>query len=342
MTATKYFVGIDIASNSFVVSVGTQPWKLVLKPQEFENTEDGYQALLDCLSSHAWFADQTIICMEATGVYSEGLAYFLFAKGYQVAVQPPLEVKRAFKPNIPKTDATDSIQIAEYACRFADQLTFWKPRAEILEQVKVLLATREQFVVQNTAHKNALQAIQRKAVKTPFAEQAHQQIIEQFKMQIHALDQEIRRLIESDPTFKQTLLLLLSIPGVGLTLAAHMLLLTSVSLDHKELASFIGIAPQEFSSGSSVYKTPTSRHFGPPAARKLLYLAACSLRTHQQQFKAYFLRKTALGKSPRLVLNNIANKLIKIICAVLRSQKPFTPNYRSVNPLLLNKPLTQS
>lgn len=339
---SKYFVGVDIASSSFMVSVGTQPWKLLLKPQEFENTEDGYQALLDYFSNHQMSVSQTIICMEATGVYSEGLAYFLFAKGYQVAVQPPLEVKRAFKPNTPKTDALDSIQIAEYACRFADKLTLWKPRAEILEQVKVLLATREQFVAQNTAHKNALQAIQRKAVKTPFAEQAHQDIIQQFKKQIHAIDQEIRRLIESDPSFKQTLLLLLSVPGVGLTLAAHMLLFTSVSIDHKHMASFLGIAPQEYSSGSSVFKTPSSRHFGPPAARKLLYLAACSLRTHQQQFKTYFLRKTAQGKSPRLVLNNIANKLIKIICAVLRSQKPFISDYRSVNPAILNKPLTQS
>lgn len=335
MTTSKYFVGVDIASSTFMVSVGTQPWKLIVKPQEFENTEDGYQTFLGFLAGHHISASESIVCMEATGVYSEGLAYFLFAKGYAVAVQSPLEVKRAFKPNTPKTDALDSIQIAEYACRFADKLTFWKPRNEILEQVKVLLATREQFVVQNTAHKNALQTIQRKAVKTPFAELAHQQMIEQFKKQIRAIDQEIRRLIESDPTFKQTLLLLLSIPGVGLTLAAHMLLFTSVSLDHKHLASFLGIAPQEHSSGSSVFKTPTSRHFGPPPARKLLYLAACSLRTHQQQFKAYFLRKTAQGKSPRLVLNNIANKLIKIICAVLRSQKPFTPDYRSLNPLIL-------
>ena len=338
MAETKYFVGVDIASSTFMMSVGTQPWELVLGPQEFENTEDGYQAMVECLVSHQLFPEQMIVCMEATGVYGEGLAYFLYAKGYRVAVQPPLEVKRAFKPNGPKTDAVDSIQITEYACRFADKLAFWKPRSEILEQVKVLLATREQFVAQNTAHKNTLQAIQRKKVKTPFAEQAHLQMIEQFKKQIRAIDQEIRRLIESDPTFKQTLLLLLSIPGVGLLLGAHMLLLTNVSADYKELASFLGISPNQHLSGSSVYKTPTSRHFGPPAERKLLYLAACSLRTHQEQFRTYFLRKTAQGKSPRLVLNNIANKLIKIICAVLRSQKPYIPNYRSVQPLLLKIP----
>jgi len=334
MTHFKYFVGIDIASSTFTASMGTMPWKVVFKPQVFENAANGFQDWLDWLARHQVLPQQTIVCMEATGVYGEGLAYFAFAKGYRVAVQPPLEVKRAFKPNTRKTDAVDSLQIAEYAGRYADKLSFWQPRNEILEQIKVLLATREQFVAQNTAHKNGLKAIQRKPVKTPFAEQAHLQMIEFFKKQIQAIDTEIRRLIESDPTFKQTLLLLLSVPGVGLLLAAHMILLTQVSFDYKQLNSFLGIAPNEYSSGSSVYGHPTSRHFGPAAIRKLLYLAACSVVAHREQFRTYFLHKTNQGKPSRLVLNNIENKLVKIICAVLRTNLPYNPTHVSVQPLL--------
>jgi transposase len=90
-----------------------------------------------------------------------------------------------------------------------------------------------------------------------------------------------------------------------------------------------------FKCGTSVYSAPTSRHYGPPALRKLLYLAACSVRTHRKEFTHYFLRKTAEGKNRKLVLNNIQNKLLKIACAVVRSQKPFISNYLSVNPLAL-------
>jgi len=342
MTTITYFVGIDIASRTFTACVGRTPWQVVLKPQLFENTENGYQAFLDWLASHPVLAKQSVVCMEATGVYSEGLAYFLFAKNYQVAVQSPLEVKRTFKPNGPKTDAVDSLQIAEYACRHMDKLSFWQPRNEILEQVKALLATREQFVSQNVAHKNALQAIQRKAVRTPFAEQAHSQMIAQFKKHILAIDHEIRRLIESDPTFKEMLLLLLSVPGVGLLLAAHMILLTQQSLQYKQLASYLGIAPHEHSSGSSVFKHATSRHFGPAAVRKLLYLASCSVRTHQPHFKSYFLRKTKEGKPAKVVLNNIANKLIKISCTVLLTKTAFIKNYHSVQPFALQMALTKS
>jgi transposase len=330
MAQIQYFVGIDIASSTFMAAVGAMPWKVVRKPQQFENQEDGFQGFADWLNQSQLLAGDTLICMEATGVYGEPLAYFLYAKGYQVCVEPPLRVKRAFKPNGPKTDAVDSLQIAEYAARYLDQLTFWQPKREILEQIKVLLATREQFVEQRTAHKSALQALQRKVVRTALAEQAHLQMIEQLKKQILAIQQEIRRLIDSDPTFKATLLLLTSIPGVGFLLAAHLILLSQASRNPRQLASYLGVAPNDYLSGSSVSRRATSRHFGPPTVRKLLYLAACSVRTHRSEFKTYFLRKTAEGKSAHLVLNNIANKLLKIVCAVLRSRIPYHPHYRSV------------
>ncbi len=337
MTQFSYFVGIDIASASFMACVGVAPWKLVIKPVKFANHEDGFVSFLEWLKANHLKVENTVVCMEATGVYSEGLAYVLVASGYQVAVEPPGNIARKFPINASKTDWLDCQYIAEYACRYADILTLWQPRDDILEQVKVLLTTRQQFSVQLTAHKNALHAVNRKKVLSRVAKRAHEDIIEQITKLIAEMDAEIRRLIDSDPTFKATLLLLLSVPGIGLQLAAHLLILMQQSLDPRELAAFVGISPIQHQSGTTVYTTPTSRHYGPPALRKLLYLAACSVRTHRKEFKQYFLRKTAQGKPGKLVLNNIQNKLLKIACAVVRSQKPFIPNYVSVNPLLLTK-----
>jgi hypothetical protein len=114
------------------------------------------------------------------------------------------------------------------------------------------------------------------------------------------------------------------------------------TLDPKVLASFIGICPLRHESGSSVFSPPTSRHYGPSVLRKLLYLAACSVRTHKPPFRLYFFRKVAQGKHKKLVLNNIQNKILKLACAVVRSQKPYIPNYVAVNPLALQKSLTAS
>jgi transposase len=337
--ATQFsnFVGVDIASASFMACAGIAPWKLVVKPVKFDNSEDGFASFLDWMKENSLKPENTVVCMEATGVYGEGLAYFLASSGFPVAVEPPLNIARKFPANASKTDWLDCQYIAEYACRYVDKLALWQPRNDILEQVKVLLTTRQQFSVQLAAHKNALHAVNRKKVSSDVAKKVHGDIIKQITKLIAEIDAEIRRLIDTDPTFKNTLLLLLSIPGIGLQLAAHLLVIMQESLDPRVLAAFIGISPIQHESGTSVYSGPTSRHYGPPAIRKLLYLAACSVRTHRKEFTHYFLRKTAEGKPGKLVLNNIQNKLLKIACAVVTSQKPFIPNYVSVNPLALKK-----
>jgi transposase len=342
MTTFVSFVGVDMASVSFMACIGTLPWKIAVKPVKFENDEEGFVSFLGWLKEHNLKAENTVVCMEATGVYSEGLAYFLYASGYMAAVEPPLNIQRKFPVNASKTDELDCQYIAEYAYRYQDKLSWWQPRAEILEQVKTLLTTRQHFSVQLTGHKNALHALNRKKVSSELAKQSHQTMIEQVAKAIKEIDKEIRRLLESDPTFKQTLLLLLSVPGIGLQLAAHLLIHMQETLDPRTLAAFIGICPIKHESGSSIYSAPTSRHFGPPTLRKLLYLAACSVRTHKKHFQQYFYRKLAEGKHKKLILNNIQNKILKIACAVVRSQQPYISNYVSVNPLVFQKSLTAS
>jgi len=347
MERPQNYVGIDVASATFTSAVGRigEQWQIVVRPAQFANAYDSFAQYLHWLQEHEIQPDNSVICMEATGVYNEVLAHFLVANRYRVAIEPPLKVKRAFKPAGHKSDPVDSCQISEYAYRYWDELSIWAPRQELLEQIKTLLTTREQFVTQKVGHHNALLALKRKAVRTPLAERAHEKAISELKAHIQRLEDEIVRLIDQDPDFHNMVDLLTSIPGVGLLLAAHMLLTlhsTPQPLSPKRLAAFIGICPYEESSGSSLHAPATSRHYGPPGLRRLLFLAAMSVRNHNVQFKTYFLRKQQEGKPKKLILNNIANKLLKIMVAVVRSNTPFIPNYRSVNPGLLKKALTLS
>lgn len=347
MYKPQFYVGVDIASATFTSAIGQmgEKWQIVVKPETFDNTYDSFPRYLNWLRAHGVRPDNAILCMEATGVYNEVLAHFLVANGYPVSIEPPLKVKRAFTPEGHKSDPVDSCQISEYAYRFWDELSLWKPRQEILEQIKTLLTTREQFVVEKAGHANALAALKRKAVRTSLAEQLHTTAMAQLKTHILQIEAEIQRLIDQDPTFRNTVMLLMSIPGVGLLLAAHMLITLQTApqpLSPKHLAAFVGICPYQDTSGTSLHHTPTSRHYGPPGLRKLLFLAALSLRTHNRPFQLYFLRKVNEGKPGKLVINNIANKLLKIMVAVVRSNTPFIPNYHSVNPGFLKMALTKS
>lgn len=322
MNKPQYYVGIDIASETFTSAIGSmgERWQIVVKPAQFDNEYDSFAKYLNWLQEHGITQENSVICMEATGVYNEVLAHFLIANQYRVAIEPPLKVKRAFHPAGHKSDPVDGCQISEYAYRFWDELRMWAPRKEVLEQIKTLLATREQFVVMRTGHKNSLHALKRKEIRTPLAEKMHETAIIELGKYISEIEEEIRRLIDHDTDLHNPLTLLCSIPGVGFLLAAHMLVTihsAPLPLSHKTLAAFIGICPYENSSGTSTRHKPTSRHCGPPGLRKLLFLASLSISEHDRQFRNYFLRKVQEGKPKMLVLNNIANKLLKIMLAVL-------------------------
>lgn len=337
MSTLRYFVGLDIAAETFTAAIGTSPWKLLVKAKQFANAQDGFQQFDGWLREQNCPLEQTVVCMEATGVYGEALAYYLVAHQYAVAIEPPLKVKRAFKPHGPKTDAVDSEQIAEYACRYSDELMLWQPPSELVEQLQVLLTTREQLVQQSTAHQNGLHALRRKVVRIAFAEQVYEQMLTETRSRIKALEKEIQRLIDQHPTAHRLLTWLVTIPGVGLLLAAHVLVLTQCAtrpFPSAKLAAHLGIAPFAHESGTSVHARPTSRHYGPSQPRKLLHLAARSVSTHDKHFRAYYERKVAEGKAKKLVLNNVANKLVRIICAILESQTEYDANYGTRKPAL--------
>lgn len=110
----------------------------------------------------------------------------------------------------------------------------------------------------------------------------------------------------------------------------------TLAINYKKTASFIGICPFEFTSGSSVYKRPRAMKYGPSRLRKLLDLAARSVIYHNQNFNRYYFEKLAQGKAKKLILNNVANKLLKIICAIIKSRRVYVDNYVSINPNILH------
>ncbi len=161
-TNISHYVGVDIGADTFTSSVLCTPGTPFQTQEDVPNTPSGFEILNEWLVAQGVTPENSIICMEATGVYGEALCYWLAAKGYHFAVEPPLKVKRAFETKSHKNDKTDSQQIAEYAYRYFDKLKFWQPRAELIEQIAVLLTTREQFVHQKTASINASNALKRK------------------------------------------------------------------------------------------------------------------------------------------------------------------------------------
>lgn len=324
------FHGIDPSAETF--TAGTFPQ--VASATTFENTPEGVAAFVKTLPE-----DRTdfLVGVENTGVYSETLCYELNQANVPLVLLDPGAVYRAFGKG-PKTDERDAVKIAEYASRYHDKLVRWQPREAVVEQIRVLLATREQLVRQRTAALNARTSLRRKVVQTPGANAALDAVADHLKVQIDALRAEIERLIGAHPTLAHGVSLLLGVPGVGVLLASQMVVLTSGFEDmpgYRKLAHRLGIAPHPHQSGTSVRRKDRSRRYGPRVMRKLLHLAARSVRTHDARSRRYFEEKVAAGKEKRLVLNNLANRVLRVMCAVLKSSETYRPGYMSISPALL-------
>lgn len=327
------FIGIDPAAESFTAA----PYPAAT-PRSFDNTAEGVTALLAWLREQGLTPEATTLCLENTGVYSEMLCYELTRRGWSLVLIEPVKVWRAFAESRPKTDPLDSLKIAEYGYRYRDKLRLWQPSEAVVEQIKVLLSTREQLVQHKTALKNTRHALRRKVVQTPAANATLDAMIGHLKAQIQALESEIRRLIGEHPTMAQMVGLITSVPGIGLLVAAHLLVLSEgfgEPVGYRRLANYLGIAPHRRESGTSVFYPARSRGYGPQMLRKLLHLAARSVCTHTQQYRHYYLRKQAEGKSKKLVLNNVSNKLLRMLCSMIKNKRPYIEGYQSIRPSLL-------
>ncbi|QKK00333.1 MAG: transposase [Ignavibacteriota bacterium] len=217
MQTIKYFIGFDISADDFSASCITSPDNLVFSTQKFSNSIDGANELLSLLSKHNIKQSESIVCMEATGVYSESISYFLASKGFAISIEAPHKIKNKTKDSPRKNDFIDALAIAEYAYRYSDKLPIWKPGNEILQQIQVLLTTREHLSVQMIANISALKTLKHKHYQTPLANRIYEQTINKLKEHIKLIDLEIKTLIDKDDSFKNKISLAKSVPRSWIT-----------------------------------------------------------------------------------------------------------------------------
>jgi transposase len=327
------YVGIDISKETLACSLLDTPQKLLFFGETVANSEVGFKQLVKRVARFT--APETChFITENTGVYGERLYYFCYRQHLPVYREPAHFIRRAFRLKR-KTDRIDSRMIAEYGYRYADQLHRWTPPDPLVEALAVLMANREIFQRQFGAHHNILKALGEK--EHAGLVNSHQAAKTFLKAQIQEIEKQMQAILQAAPDMQQHCRNLDTIPGVGLLYAINFLILTEgfTQVDYRSLAGYVGICPYEFESGTSVYKRPRSDKHGPERMRKQLYIsvmAALSCKT-ENPFKRYFQRKHAEGKAGRIVMNNLSNKLLRLSCAIVLSQQPYSDQFKSLRHL---------
>lgn len=314
-------IGVDIAKLKFDVAclmAGQYKHKI------FTHDQSGYLAFVTWLLSLCGDV-KPLICMEATGAYSIPLAEFLVNSGYSVSVVNPAKIKAFAQSELSrvKTDKADAKLIARYALE--KQPALWTPPPPAMVKLQALLRRIEHLLEMRQMEQNRLDTA------NPIIVESITSLLANLDEQLESTRQQIRELIDQDPDLKQRAKLLESIPGVGSASIAHLLLALSehYGFTHaKQAAAYAGLEPSIKQSGDWTGKTRLSKT-GDPLLRKALYMPALVAWRHNPAIRVFCERLKANGKNGKAIVCAAMRKLVHIAFSILKSNKPFDPQYKT-------------
>lgn len=314
-------VGIDVAKLTLDVAVllNHKSEYLQVSNDELGWIElDKWLRMLDAEGSH--------ICMESTGIYSQGVAHFFHEHGYLVSIVNPLRT-RSFARSLlqrNKTDKGDAHTIALYCQRMQPDL--WHPKSEDarrLRSLSRLLADLESDRIRCLNRSEGL------AEDDP-AQLYIQAQIKLLEAQQIAVQADLNALIVSSDELRCQRDLLTSIIGIG-EKTANALLGELPDLNcfasAQQLVAYAGLSPQRIESGTSVRRRTKMSKIGATRLRTLLYFPALAARRHCPQLKVFADRLTEAGKAKMVVVGAVMRKLLVLIYAILKSGQPYDRKY---------------
>lgn len=317
MNKSNEFIGIDVSKDTFDI------WNPLIGHHCITNDAKGFKELLKLISVDYWCV------MESTGSYHQLLAQYLYSKKIKVSVVNPLVVKRFIQMKLQhnKTDKSDAKMIFQYSQEQA--LELWMPDPKYIEECKVLNTSIALYFKQSTALKNKLHSLKSKGTKGLVLRSLERQI-KQLSKEIKILEAQIESLIkEHEP---EMLTNISSISGIGKK-TAMMLISNTYAFktfeNYKQVSAYFGLSPIERTSGSSIRGRSRISKKGNPSIRNHLFMCSFTASEYNPQCKALYERIVAKGKSKKLALIAVCNKLLKQSFAIAKSGIPYDPAYRS-------------
>ena len=305
----RIIVGIDVSKDRLDVAV--RPSGEAFAVSRDAAGVEQLVARLRKLSPH-------LVALEATGGFETVVAAALGAAGLPVVVVNPAQV-RAFAKALgqrAKTDPIDAGVIAHFA-----EATNLEPRPLPDEQTRLLadlVGRRRQIVAMIGAERQREQR-----VTAPRPRKSIARLIKALEKELASLDADIDDAVQGSPAWRAKEELLTSVPGVGpvitRTLVAELPELGQ--LGHKQITALVGLAP--FTRQSGKWRGKSCIGGGRTAVRAAIFMGAMVAKKHNPVLKAFFDRLVAAGKPKLVALIAVARKLLIILNAIVRDNRPW-------------------
>jgi transposase len=318
----KEVIGVDVSKNTLDIVI-----KSTREHLRISNNENGYIELNEHMQSIGISFKNCLVAMEHTGMYSHPFEKFLKREAISYWKIAALQIKRSSGIIRGKSDKIDATMIANYAASHPDQVRI-ESGTEVIQKLQNLLGLREKMVDQRKGYEVSL-----KEQKHCFAlstesiiVKTQEKIIQVLKEEIRNIDKEINDTIALDVSVKKNFELLQSITGIGFVIGAWMIVWTgnfTKFLDSRKFACYVGIAPFEYSSGTSILKRSKVSHLANKKAKSLLDMGARSAMVWDPEMKLYYQRRIQEGKNEKSTRNIIRNKLVQRMFAVVKRQSKY-------------------
>jgi len=299
-------IGIDVSKDTLDVYVyqTDQYWQA-------NNTVAGIRSLLARLRR---FHIERIV-VEASGGYERRLVEACRDKEFPLVVAQPHAIKSYARAQgiLAKTDKLDARVIAEFGLVMQPDIRDLPSEKVLL--VKDLLARRRQLMEART------QELNRQHRDLMCLTSSHRRLLKALEKEIAWVDGKLDKVIAEIGQWRQTLEILLSVPGIGTGVAYTLLgeLPELGELSQRQVASLCGLAP--FNRDSGTMKGKRRIKGGRAPIRTVLYMAMLSCIQHNPVMREFYQRLVAQGKHKKVAITACMRKMMVILNAMVRDQR---------------------
>ena len=310
MNDQPVYIGIDVAKDSL------QPSPFDQQTESIPNTLKQINRLFERVRA---LDRPVLLCCEATGGYEKKLVSMALAEEIPIALINAKRVRdfARSKGILAKTDRIDAKVICEFARQNKPQPL--RAKATWAEPLRDLVQRRKTLVEDRKDEKNRLEhPADRKVVRSI---KAHIRFLDR---QIAAIEKDLAELINEHPELHRSYERLQLVKGLGAN-CAQVLLATVPelgSLSSSQVAALVGVAP--FNQDSGYMRGKRTIRGGRNQARHVLYMAALTAITHNQQLRPFYQRLRANGKPAKVALTAVMRKLA-ILANRIIADPDFTP-----------------
>ena len=336
----KIAIGIDFAKEKFDVTVknfetGASEYG------QYPNTPAGGRSMVKMVRKFAKGIDSSewLFCGEDTGYYSQTITRYLTEKGYFMWLQNPYCIKRS-EGDIRrgKDDKADSVAIADYAHRYEDKAKKYEMPSKQAEELHLLLTRRSAYVkakqvIQNGANEIPKRDKQGESLNLIKASNRH--LVMEIDKEIARLEAQMEKIVKEVEDMQKNYEILRSFTGIGIVNAMCFIAYTDnfkkFDLNARKIATYWGVAAFGKDSGKTVHVDPHVSQFCNHWLKTIISNAANAAIVWNPTIKRYYERLQKAGKCEGICRNNVKNKIIQTITAMIRKGEKFDPEFIFTN-----------